>query len=123
MKKPFLFTDVRQEIKEFAYADFVGSIRIHFTLEGASFYLNIACWKGKKKNELGFVHHDRNLKSCPFCRENNVYTGVGVYCRALSDETVIHSLFDALIQEPTIRLEWLYLEHPKRMEIQNELSN
>jgi len=42
--------------------------------------------------------------------ENDLYARV--YCRILSKDVIKKELFQALIQEPSIRLEWLYLDYP-----------
>lgn len=93
-----VFTDVYQE---FPFDD---RIDIHFTVDTQSYFLEM--YKTQDAYRPSSVwHYEGQL--CSFCHKRSAKQ-----CEPLRSQ--LNELYQALIEHPSIRLEWLFLPHQKR---------
>jgi len=103
--KKWKFQNVRQE------EDSSGDIQIFFSLGEESFMLRIyQPTDSETKRSFGPVSHQMEWdgKPCNICGKSRIRG----FCKELSRLSTREELFQALIDEPTIRLNWIFLEHP-----------
>lgn len=78
------------------------SFILSFSIDGFRYELHTS----EKKNSIVYpstVFHERNSDDCTYCKEG------WIECQGLKKHLL--ELFHALIEHPSIRLEWLYLSH------------
>lgn len=103
--KKWEFRNVRQE------EDASGDIQLFFSLEEGSFVLRInQPTNTQPKRSFGPVSHQMEWlgKPCHLCGKSRL----GGFCKELSRLSTREELFHALIQEHSIRLNWVFLDHP-----------
>lgn len=87
------------------YLQKVTNSRVYLDFEVNHHTYSICVTKGEQAFFPREIFHGPG-ETCVFCN-NKTYHCPGI-------EKYMHSLFQQLIEHPSIRLEWLFLEHPER---------